>query len=113
MKANDYQTLAWTTAKPFYKTNVGGNHDAKVQQVTVLTLALNSASGEFSNELKKMVENGENIDVDILAYKLEDVLWYVAGLATMLGIKLEDLQGRNIQKLRERYPGAVASYRQF
>lgn len=113
MKANDYQTLSWATAKPFYKSDTQGARKARALQLTAFTLELSGATEELSNKINRMVESGKNFDVDILSEQLGDILWFVAGFATMLGVKLETLQSKNIQKLRENYPGAIASYKQF
>lgn len=39
-----------------------------------------------------------------LGKELGDVQWYLAGLATIADLKLSDIMGHNIDKLKKRYP---------
>ena len=106
MDANEYQRLAWHTAKPFYKCESGGDTFHQLQLVTLI-LALAGEAGELANKVKKAIENGEISDTkfrDIFLEELGDVQWYVSGVAHFLGCPLERLMGQNIAKLRERYP---------
>lgn len=105
MNANEYQRLAWSTAKPFYKETAGGDSFNKLQ-ITCSILALNGEAGELANDLKKMIEAGEPWNEKttyMLIEELGDVQWYIAHTASMLGVTLEDIMGRNVSKLQERY----------
>jgi len=105
-----YQSLAWSTAKPFYKCESGGSTFKDLQQATAV-LALAGEAGELANKMKKMLERGGGIDhndKDILKDELGDVQWYVAHVASLLDIKLEDVMGQNVSKLRERYKETLA-----
>ena len=42
--------------------------------------------------------------VDKLIKEIGDVAWYIAEIATVLGVNLEDVLTRNIEKLKARYP---------
>lgn len=108
MKANDYQSLAWSTAKPFYK-HVGNGDTFEQLKVCTMTLALAGEAGELANKLKKMLENGDSIDRKVLEDELGDVLWYCASLAKLLSLPLEDVMGHNIAKLRARYGDVLPS----
>ena len=114
MDANTYQSLAWQTAKPFYKAESDISTFKDLQQATAI-LALAGEAGELANKMKKMLERGGGIDhndKDILKDELGDVAWYVAHVATLLGISLEDVLGQNVSKLRERYKDTL-SHRQI
>ena len=105
MEANEYQVLAWETAKPFYKDLSGGDTFHRLQLVNAV-LALNGESGELANKLKKFIENGDMLNTEereILIEELGDVCWYCAHVASLLSIKLSDVLGQNVSKLRERY----------
>ncbi len=54
---------------------------------------------------------GVIIDADrqALALELGDVLWYLSGLCTKLGIRLEDVAAGNIAKLADRASRGVIS----
>lgn len=112
MEANNYQNLAWQTAKPFYKVNNTSDSTFKQLQITCAALALAGEAGELANKLKKIVESGQGIDHDalnLLIEELGDVQWYVAHFATMLDVRLEDIMGLNISKLRERYKNVLSN----
>lgn len=107
MDANTYQSLAWETAKPFYKEEAGGSTFKDLQLATGI-LALAGEAGELANKAKKMLERGGGVtlnqkDIDILQDELGDVQWYVAHVASLLNISLEGVMGQNVAKLRERY----------
>ncbi|NFV70955.1 nucleotide pyrophosphohydrolase, partial [Clostridium botulinum] len=41
---------------------------------------------------------------DNLIEELGDVLWYITYLSKVIGVDLETIANRNIEKLRKRYP---------
>lgn len=90
MNANEYQLLAMRTAN-------GGN-------LVNATLGLAGESGEVADLIKKAEFQGHPLDEDKLVEELGDVLWYVALAAETLGVSLEDIMRRNIDKLWSRYP---------
>ncbi|WP_424236370.1 nucleoside triphosphate pyrophosphohydrolase family protein [Bhargavaea ginsengi] len=67
-------------------------------------LGLTGEAGECGDIVKKEVFHGHAADVDAIKKELGDVLHYVAGLALMYGIELEDVATANVEKLRKRYP---------
>ena len=72
--------------------------------IAVMGLGIAGEAGEVADYLKKVLGHGHEFDLAKLVKELGDVLWYVAALATMHGMRLEDVAGLNILKLRERYP---------
>lgn len=46
-----------------------------------------------------------------MAEELGDVCWYVAEMASGLGLLLEEIMAQNIEKLRKRYPDGFDSER--
>lgn len=94
MGLNEYQQLAMRTA--------GTNTiSAKIENGI---LGLCGESGECADMLKKYYYQEHELDKDELAKELGDVLWYCAELATGLGLTLEEVAQRNIDKLKRRYP---------
>jgi NTP pyrophosphatase (non-canonical NTP hydrolase) len=80
------------------------------------TLAINALgiageAGEVADYVKKVVGHGHSLDKEVLKEELGDVLWYIAVMADMLGMKLSDVADANIAKLRERYPDGFSSER--
>ncbi|GIN93350.1 nucleotide pyrophosphohydrolase [Siminovitchia terrae] len=61
-------------------------------------------AAEVTDELKKVVFHGHDLSVDKVKKELGDNLHYIAGIATFLGLTLEEIAYENIQKLKERYP---------
>ena len=67
-------------------------------------LGLCGEAGEVAELLKKHLYHGHPLDREKLRNELGDVLWYVATLASDLGIPLSDVASANVDKLRRRYP---------
>lgn len=92
---NDYQNQARETA--IYPAGTG---------LTYTTLGLASEAGEVAGKLKKIIRDGDGIISDQqrldLADEAGDCLWYVAMLAHELGMSLETLATRNLDKLASR-----------
>lgn len=90
MKMNHYQEKAFTTAT------------AESQNIYYMTMGMTGEAGEIANKVKKVMRDGKQLDIEDIKHELGDVLWYVAGLATVLGIDLEDVAKANIEKLKSR-----------
>lgn len=95
MTINDYQKLAMTTLNP--KLN---NDEILINGV----MGLCGEAGEAIDIVKKWFAQGHDLDREKLICELGDVAWYIAEISHALGVKLEDVLQRNIDKLRERYP---------
>lgn len=67
-------------------------------------LGLAGESGEVVELIKKAVFHGHDLDRLKLRKELGDVLWYLAAIATMCGLDLDDVAEGNISKLKARYP---------
>ncbi len=93
MKLNDYQIQAKETA--IYPE--GLNYPI---------LGLAGEAGELCNKYKKILRDkgGEAalLDINEMEKELGDVLWYVAQIATELGVSLETVARVNIMKLGDR-----------
>ena len=70
------------------------------------TLGLCGESGEVSEKIKKVIRDRQGqIDDQVrteIAKELGDVLWYMAQLATELGLSLDDIAADNLKKLASR-----------
>ncbi len=101
MTLEEYQRLIWRTAKGFYET---GDTD-KVRLVAAMGLA--GEAGEVLELFKKRFEGKtETVDRARLVEELGDVLWYLAMVADLHGITLEEAACGNLVKLRERHSGS-------
>ena len=65
---------------------------------------LSEEAGEVLSHVRKHVMQGRAIDRDAVSHELGDALWCLAIAADTLGISLQDVAQRNIEKLRARYP---------
>lgn len=91
---NDYQRMARRTA--------GNKRKSDKMEESLFGLA--GEVGELCDHYKKYMHQGHDIDYDHMAEEAGDVLWYLAEIADALGLPLEEIALRNINKLRNRYP---------
>ncbi|MGI9435905.1 MAG: nucleoside triphosphate pyrophosphohydrolase family protein [Geminicoccaceae bacterium] len=95
MTFDDYQQAAGRTA--LY---------GEAYRVTYPALGLASEAGEVAGKVKKVLRDRDGEfgaeQVAALQDELGDVLWYVAVLARDLGLSLDGVAERNIEKLRAR-----------
>lgn len=95
MDFNEYQKQAFTTAT------------AESQNIYYMTLGMAGEAGEIANKVKKVMRDKKQLDIEDIKHELGDVLWYVAGLATLLNIDLKDVAEANIEKLKDRQARGV------
>lgn len=105
MTANEYQKLASRTmvSKP--------DHEIPSDQLMLAWNALGLAgeAGEVADEVKKFVFHRKDFDHAKLVKELGDVAWYLAAICTDIGVGLDEVFSKNIQKLLERYPEGFSS----
>lgn len=95
MTINEYQKLAMTTLNP------------KLDKKDILingVMGLCGESGEVIDIVKKHLAQGHELDREKIIKELGDVAWYLAEIATVLDVELEDVLTQNIEKLKARYP---------
>ena len=91
---NDYQRMARRTA--------GTKQTSDKMEEALFGLA--GEVGELCDHYKKHKHQGHELSYDHMAEEAGDVLWYLAEIADALGLPLEEIARRNIEKLRKRYP---------
>ena len=69
------------------------------QTMSIINMAMGLAgeSGEVLDYIKKVVFQGQPLDKEVVAGELGDVLWYVAGMCTVLDINMEDVAAMYIE----------------
>ena len=76
-------------------------------------LGLAGEAGEVAEHAKKAIRDDAGKIGDerkaAMSKELGDVLWYVAQLATELGLDLDEIAGQNLEKLRSRQARGVLS----
>ena len=95
MTGNEYQNLAARTMNPALR-----GRDVLINGV----MGLCGEAGEAIDIVKKHLAQGHELDREGLIKELGDVAWYLAETATALGIDLDEVLERNIDKLKKRYP---------
>lgn len=95
MTINEYQKLAMTTLNPELDKK-----DVLINGV----MGLCGESGEVIDIVKKHLAQGHALDRDKIIKELGDVAWYMAEIATVLDVELEEVLRLNIEKLKKRYP---------
>ena len=75
-------------------------------RVVYPALGLASEAGEVAGKIKKVLRDQDGdfgaAPLDALRDELGDVLWYLATLATDLGLSLDEIAERNLDKLASR-----------
>lgn len=106
VSADALAPLTWAAyTQAVERTARGGADKARQrEQLTNFALGLAGEAGEVVDLVKKHVFHEHILDRVHLAEELGDVLWYVAALASTLGIPLEDIAAANVAKLLARYP---------
>lgn len=103
MKLSEYQELSERTL-PEHAV-----WDDKRNALANFGLGICGESAEVADHIKKIVFHGHNMDIYAIEEELGDTLFYVSGLASILGIKLEDVAKGNVNKLLKRYPSGFNS----
>ncbi len=102
MDFTEYQRLSRSTAR--YPRN---------EALTYPALGLAGEAGEFADHAKKVIrDDGGEVTAgrrEAMAKELGDVLWYVAQLASELGLELDEIAQINLDKLLSRQRRGVLS----
>ena len=97
---DSYQALADRTA----------NKDLDKDDALLCALmGLSGEAGEALDIMKKALFQGHELDDAKLLNEAGDILWYLALLATALGVPLSEIAERNIAKLKARYKDGFTS----
>jgi NTP pyrophosphatase (non-canonical NTP hydrolase) len=95
MTLNNYQDNALRTCP-----NIGSLND----NINHMMLGLITETGEIADLHKKFFAYGKQFDLIKMELELGDLMWYIACLADMYGLKLDDIAYANINKLKMRFP---------
>ncbi len=81
----------------------------KEKEFLVCGLGIAGEAGEVADAIKKWIGHGHPFDQEKLKKELGDTLWYVARIAGLAGMTLEEVAGGNVEKLRKRYPDGFST----
>ena len=71
--------------------------------IEYLTLGLTEEAGEVAGKVKRVLRGDfEQLPVDQLVLELGDLLWYYCLILDYLGINIEKVMDKNLNKLNER-----------
>ncbi len=97
MDFDEYQALAMRT-KGFARPGIA------LDGLHLASNGLSGEAGEFLDYMKKVIWHDKPFSAIYAAEELGDILWYLALASTELGISLEEIAEKNIEKLKKRYP---------
>ena len=100
MTLSDYQRQSQRTLNVSWPTR---------DQQANAALGLAGEAGEVADLIKKWLYHGHDTDWAKLHEELGDVLFYVAAIATLYGLNLDDIAQANIDKLKARYPNGFTA----
>ena len=116
MQVEHYQHEAGKTSTPYIVasrrfTGRGSIYEEPWIRLAYLGLKLSGEAGEVSEKIGKQLRdmNGIITDkfTDDLIKELGDVQWYIANICSELGITLETVMQRNLDKLADRQQRGV------
>jgi len=73
--------------------------------LTHAAIGMSTEANEFLDTIKKYLMYGKDIDHVNLIEEMGDIMWYMALASNILGVSFDEIQHRNITKLKERYKG--------
>ena len=101
MTFEEYQKESAKTAK----------YGTSLPPVVYVTLGLTGEAGEVAEMIKKIYRDKQGVfsdqDKEMITKELGDVLWYIANMSRELGIPLEQVAKKNLEKLFSRMDRGV------
>ena len=89
--------------------------DVDLNRLLTAAIGVGAEGGEFAEIVKKITFQGKPYNEasrEHMIVELGDVMWYIAQACMSLGVSIDDLVIKNVQKLSARYPeGAFQVYR--
>jgi len=76
-------------------------------------LGLNGEAGECADLVKKHIYHGKPLDKNSLILEAGDVMWYMAFLCNTLGVTIQEVVDKNVEKLQDRYKTGKFNYDEF
>lgn len=79
------------------------------RSMTMGALGLSGEAGEVADLIKKIVFHDAAYDREKLVKELGDVRWYFEFILATFGITMEEVEQKNIEKLRKRFPNGFSA----
>lgn len=87
-----------------YQKQVERTRNFNDTELANYVLGLVCEAGEAGDIVKKHLYQGHELDKDKVVDELGDVMWYLNNICNVIGVKVEDVANKNIEKLLRRYP---------
>jgi NTP pyrophosphatase (non-canonical NTP hydrolase) len=98
-----YQELAEVTESKDFEAIVKRISTVRSIRLLHAQMGIASEGGEISDQLKKHVFYGKELDTVNIAEEIGDLFWYCALACNELGINFSSIMETNIAKLKARY----------
>ena len=69
-----------------------------------MAVGISGEAGELLDAIKKVWVYNKTLDIENVREELGDLLFYIQGMANLIGTDLEELIKGNVEKLKKRYP---------
>lgn len=69
-----------------------------------MAVGISGEAGELLDAIKKVWVYNKTLDIENVREELGDLLFYIQGMANLIGTDLEELIKGNMEKLKKRYP---------
>lgn len=79
------------------------------EKLTLGAMGLSGEAGETSEVIKKHLFQGTTLDRDKVIKELGDVRWYLELLCHCLDTTLQEVEEKNIEKLKLRFPNGFTA----
>ena len=99
--AENVTTLAGYQSAARRTINRGLTDDERLLDASA---GLAEEAGEVLSHVRKHLFQGRSLDREAIVLELGDALWCLAIAADTLGVSLQDVAQRNVEKLRSRHP---------
>jgi NTP pyrophosphatase (non-canonical NTP hydrolase) len=83
---------------------------SSINQMLNAAMGLAGESGEFCDLVKKYVFHEKPMDRAAAIKELGDIRWYLELASHCLGVTMEEVENKNIEKLKLRYPNGFTSH---
>ena len=71
-------------------------------------IGLSGEVGEFNEIVKKLIFHGKEMNAEVqdhMIKELGDIIWYFMNTCRAIGVDMDEVIEKNVNKLKKRYPG--------